>query len=348
MGLKDAYQPFFKIGAAISEGALADSFALQNVTEEYNSITCENDMKPENLLDEEENCSDPAKYNTNPAVRFEKAAKYLAFAKEHGIGMRGHTLVWHHQTPEWFFMRDYSTRKDAELADRDTMLARMESYIRSVLEYVQTIWPGVIYAWDVVNEAIDNEEMRDSLWTKTIGEDFVLHAFRFARKYADEGVALFYNDYDTFLPGKRNAICKKILQPLLQEKLVDGMGMQTHLTMETALEDYGDSLCCFGALPLQIQITEMDIHNADPSEYSMKMLAKRYGELFTLFLKVKRDNKANITGVTFWGLSDEMSWLSGFRGEKSYPLLFDGQLNPKEAYRMVKRCIDDKLQTETI
>ena len=335
MSLKESYQFCFKMGAAIPRQVLKDEPVLRHIAQEYDSITCENDMKPENLLDAEANRKEPERYERSPAVTFEKIDPYMEYAKKNGIGMRGHTLVWHNQTPRWFFAKDYRNEEDAPLADRETMLARMESYIRTVMTYVQQKWPGVIYAWDVVNEAVVEEGLRESFWTGTVGQDFVLQAFRFARKYSDGSAALFYNDYDTFLPWKREAIYDLILRPLLEEGLVDGMGMQTHLTMETDLGEYEKSLRYYGALPLQVQITELDIHNTDPSEESMERLAQRYESLFDQLVKARKDKAADLTGVTFWGLQDDMSWLTAFRKERSYPLLFDGQLKPKKAYYAV-------------
>ena len=103
MSLKEVYQPYFKIGAAVGENAFGRPAALYHLRQEYDSITCENDMKPEKLLDEKENRRDPGKYDRDPAVNPEAARKYLEYAKENGMRMRGHTLVWHNQTPRWFF-----------------------------------------------------------------------------------------------------------------------------------------------------------------------------------------------------------------------------------------------------
>lgn len=341
MSLRESYHQFFKMGAAVPGRIFGDEVILAHIVEEYDSITCENDMKPMFLLDEARNCAEPEKYGRCPAVKFDTIERYMDFARDKGLGVRGHTLVWHNQTPRWFFTEGYSKEEDAPLADRDTMLARLENYIHDVLDYIQKRWPGVIYAWDVVNEAIDNGGLRESLWTKTVGEDFVIQAFRFARKYADSKVSLFYNDYDTFVPWKRDAICERILNPLLEEGLVDGMGMQAHLTMETDLGEFEKSLKCFGALSLQVQITELDIHNTDPSEASMDALAKRYEQLFRIFLESKKEGKADVTGVTFWGLHDGITWLTFFRKEKSYPLLFDEKIQPKKAYEAVLHAVKE-------
>lgn len=336
MSLKKAYAPYFKIGVAVPAFALRDPKAVEELCSQYDSFTCENEMKPQYLLDRKENQKNSKERDRSPAVRFDGIRGILDFAVERGLKMRGHTLVWHGQTPWWFFREGYAEEQDAPLADRETMLARMESYIRSVLTFFQEEYPGLIYAWDVVNEAVNDGNLRQSLWTKTIGEDYILYAFRFARKYSAPGVALFYNDYTTYEPWKREIICERILKPLQAEGLIDGMGMQSHLLMdEPAMEQYEEALLAYGALGLQVQVTELDVHNADPSPASMDALAARYRELFSLLVRAKKEGKANITNVTLWGLNDDLTWLTGFRREKSYPMLFDGNFAPKKAYHEV-------------
>ena len=328
MSLKSVYHPYFKIGAAVPAKAFSDARAQEALLCQYDSFTCENEMKPQHLLDEEENRRNPEAHDRCPAVSFQGIRVALDFARENGMKMRGHTLVWHNQTPRWFFTESYSDREDAPLVDRETMLARLEGYIRSVLCFVQEEYPGIIYAWDVVNEAVEDGALRRSWWTETVGEDFILQAFRFARKYCAPGVDLFYNDYDTFVPWKRDVICEQILKPLMAEGLVDGIGMQSHMTMQTpSLKEYEKAVSIFGALGLQVQVTELDIHNPDPSRPSMEALAARYREVFTILTRAKKEGLADITGVTFWGMQDEDSWLTGFRKVRSYPLLFaDGFL----------------------
>ena len=345
MNLKTAYEPYFKIGAAISRFNLHTPAHMALLKEQFNSFTCENDMKPMYYLDGKENKLHPQEHNLSPALTFQAAIPYLEFAKENGISMRGHTLVWHNQTPKWFFHENYNVAM--QLADRETMLSRLENYIHGVLSFVQENYPGVIYAWDVVNEAIDEGDFRKSLWLKTVGRDFVIKAFEFARKYADPKVVLFYNDYETALEWKRDLIIKEILIPLKEKGLVDGMGMQSHLLMDHPDPgQYEKSLHMYGQLGLQIQITELDLHNADPSEESMHQLAMRYQKFFEILVEAKKTGKANVTAVTFWNLLDENSWLSGFRREKSYPLLFCGKCEAKEAYYAVLKVVVDEDQID--
>ncbi len=346
MSLKQVYEPYFKIGTSVSRRNMRSEAALQELKKQYSSFTAENDMKPMFILDEQANTENPEKYNTNPAVHFDSAIPYLEFAKESGLTLRGHNLVWHFQTPFWFFRERYSKDENAPLADRETMLARMESYIKSVLEFVQTEYPGVIKAWDVVNEAMEeNEEdcwRKKSFWYQTVGEDFVLYAFRFARKYAAEGVKLFYNDYNTFMPFKRDKICELILEPLLKEKLIDGIGMQAHLLlMDGILQDFEKALHRFGSMGLEVHLTELDIHCTDSSEKGMKALAGAYAQLFRMLLEAKQKGLADVTSVTFWGMKDDESWLTGFRKEQSYPLLFGENYALKEAYHAVVKVAEE-------
>ncbi len=331
MTLKKAFEKFFKIGAAISARNLYTPAHMKLLTEQFNSFTCENDMKPMYMIDPVKNRAEGAKYNTSPALCFDTARPYLEFAKKAGIAMRGHTLVWHNQTPEWFFHEEYNPA--LPFASRELILERLENYIKGVLGFVQEEYPGIIYAWDVVNEAIDEHDMRNSVWLKRVGRDFVLKAFEFARKYAAPGVSLFYNDYETAEEWKRDLIISEILKPLMERGLVDGMGMQSHLLMDHPDPGaYDRALRMYGALGLEVQITELDMHNNDPSDASMKALGERYAEFFRILLNAKKEGAANITSVTFWNLLDENSWLTGFRRETSYPLLFHGKCEAKQAY----------------
>ena len=207
--LKDLYKDDFYIGCCVP-----DSFVTSPVEEprtlllnQFNSITCENEMKPENVLDAATTLADPEKYNESPALDFTKAITILDFAKENNLKMRGHTLVWHSQTPDWFFYENYDT--SANLASRELMLKRLENYIKGVFEFVNTNYPGMFYAFDVANECVDDSNnLRESNWTKTIGPDFLEYAFKYARQYAGDDIKLFYNDYNEYDSGKRTRSSK--------------------------------------------------------------------------------------------------------------------------------------------
>lgn len=339
MNLKEAFAPYFKIGVATAIPDITTPANIELIRREYSSMTCENHMKPMFILDWKENLEHPDVHDLEPAVTFENCRAFLDFAKENNIPMRGHTLGWHNQTPKWFFHEGYN--EELPLASRDTMIARLQNYIKAVFAYINKEYPNLIYAWDVFNEIVDEGAFRQSLWTETIGEDFFIFAFEAARKYSTPGTQLFYNDYETAQDWKRDFIYEKVLTPLLDRGIVDGMGMQSHLTMDHPdFADYKFALEKYGSTGLIIHVTELDIHNNDNSEESMKALADRYAQLFTILLDAKKSGKANVECVTFWNLLDEESWLTGFRKETSYPLLFHKECEPKEAYYAVLKTAE--------
>ena len=335
--LKTAYIKDFKIGAAVNtwqlEGAGAYAKAKALITNQFNSITMENQMKPESLLSKENQTRGT---DTNVLINEEILRKVLKLASDNGLKLRGHTLVWHSQTPEWFFHKDYNV--DKSLVSKDVMRQRMESYIKKVLTYCQENYPGVVYAWDVVNEAVnDDGTMRTSSnWYKVYGDaGYVTDAFTFARKYADKDVKLFLNDYNEYAAAKRDRIYQ-VVKDLYDKGLCDGVGMQSHYSMtsptiaavKVAIQKYNQ----IDPGKIEIQLTELDIHNTFRTAADQKSVATKYQSLFNMLVDSRRNQKINITGVTFWGLTDGDSWLSDFKGETSYPLLFGADYAAKSAY----------------
>lgn len=334
--LKEVYKDLFSMGVAVTAGEISPN-RKELIRQQFNSLTPGNELKPDSLLDYETCISDP-RYDDNPAVNFAKAEHILEFAKEAGIPVRGHTLVWHSQTPRWFFAENYSKDADAPLVSKELMLKRMENYIKQVLFYTQTNYPGLIYAWDVVNEAINPDggdenglRTKDSLWYQVIGPEFIEKAFEYARKYAGSDVKLFYNDYNTEDKGKMRHIINLVKR--LQEKgLIDGIGLQNHISVDSpSLIDIDASIREYGELGLEIHITELDMSLKENSEEEFLRQASRYKRLFMFIKNLDESDAANITNVTFWGLSDDISWLNK-PGEPNYPLLFDGYLLQKPAF----------------
>ena len=329
--LKEAFDGDFKVGVTTTSGYLSEEDRVAQIKGNFNSITMENEMKPESLLDWEG--SEKSK-DGMPAIKEETLEKALKAAQEAGIPLRGHTLVWHSQTPEWFFSKKYDPSKG--YVDKATMKKRMESYIKQVLSYCKENYPGVVYAWDVVNEAVgdDGNYRTESMWYETYGDfSYITDAFTFARKYAEEGTKLFLNDYNEYIAQKRDLLYAKVVE-LYDAGLLDGVGMQSHWDMdfpsvdlfETALEKYAS------IDGIEIQLTEIDMHNTDDSEEGLKKQAERYKEFFDVITKMKREGKANSTSVPFWGLKDGESGLSGSKGETSYPLLFTDDMEKKPCY----------------
>lgn len=329
--LKDAFQNDFSVGVAVKMAAVNDDAEMEFVGRNFNSITMENDMKPESLLDWE--ASEKSK-DGMPEIRKEHLGRVLGMAKEKGMKLRGHCLVWHSQTPEWFFSKDFEPSKG--LVDKETMKKRMEVYLQKVLTYCQDNFPGVVYAWDVVNEAMaDGGGYRtESNWYQTYGdESYITDAFTFARKYAASEVKLFYNDYNEYVPAKRDLIVE-LLKDLRGKGLVDGMGMQSHWDMSfPSVDMLGQALEEYGKIDgMEIQFTEIDMHNTDNSKEGLQKQAERYKQFFETILRADRTGTANVTNVTFWGMDDEVTWLSGFKGETSYPLLFDADHKEKPCF----------------
>lgn len=323
--LKTYFEDKFKIGAAINTRTIKEEAPL--LKEQFNSITAENEMKFEEIQ--------PLKGQFN----FEISDQFLNFAEENGMGLRGHTLVWHNQTPDWFF-------KDEEGNDvtRDVLLERMKEHIETVVGR----YKGRIYAWDVVNEAISDEEgvfLRPSKWLDIIGEDFLDHAFKFAHA-VDPEAKLFYNDYNESSPEKREKIYTLISGMKARGVPIHGMGMQAHWNLyDPSLKDIEDAIVRYSELGVEIHVTEMDVSVfkfddkrtdlTEPTPEMETLQAERYEAFFDLFKK----HASKITSVTFWGVSDRYTWLNDFpvRGRKNWPFLFDGNNEPKEAFKAITK-----------
>ena len=334
--LAKRYEGIFTVGAAVSPTVLKDERAAALVAGHFNSLTCENQMTAEAVLDR--SASIRSKDNTRAKLNFSNPGPALSFAQAHGMQVRAHTLVWHNQTPRWFFAENWSNMPSAPLVDRDTMLLRLENYIRDEMTYVNGKYPGVVCAWDVVNEAIDpgtghpsGIRTDENLWYEVIGEDYVEWAFTFARKYAEPDQKLFYSDYDCAKAEKTEPLYA-LLKTLREKGLLDGLGMQSHVGLDSpALTEYETALTRYASLGLTIHVTELDIASADGTALGQMLLACRYRELFALLERLKTESGYDIGNVTVWGLKDDQSWLNK-PDEKKYPLLFDQDYRCKPAF----------------
>lgn len=329
------YEGLFKIGAAVSPMWLKSDAAVSVITRNFNSLTCENEMKADFVMDHKKTVA--AGDKTRVALNFQRADTALSFARENGMTMRAHTLVWHSQVPRWFFSANYEKGENSPLASRDVMEKRMENYIHDVMDYVNTQYPGVVYAWDVVNEAIEPGDRHpnglrtaNNLWYQAIGDDFVELAFTYARKYAAPEQKLFYNDYNCYQKNKLYLI-RSLLKSLSDKGLVDGLGMQGHIGMDTSLTDFEEAITLYSSLPIELQVTELDIKTEDNSLLGQMALASKYRRLFSMLARLKERAGINITSVTFWGITDDRSWLNN-REHSYYPLLFNADLTLKAAF----------------
>jgi len=340
-----AVQSNMSLGVAINTYQLNDPNTSKIVKSEFNSITMENEMNPDSLLNQSQSQKDST---GEPSINTSKLDVVLKAAKDNGIKLRGHTLVWHSQTPDWFFREGY--KDTGAYVIKEVMLTRMENYIKNVITYCQDNYPGVIYCWDVVNEAVNHQSggirSEGSNWYKVIGEEFIEKAFVYARKYANPDVKLFYNDYDEYIPDKRDTIYE-VCKSLKEKGLLDGIGMQSHwdltgtkaiprTTPFPCLKEVKETILKFASIPgVEIQLTEVDTHCNDNSVEGQKALANYYKVMFDMIFHLDQTGKANITGVTVWGLSDATTWLTGFKGETSYPVLFDANNKRKVCYNAI-------------
>lgn len=334
-GIKEYWADQVLIGCAISSNQLLGKKFTDLVVKNFNSITCENEMKADSILDRNGSVSqgDPL----HAKLHFGGADKVMSFAMANGIKVRAHNLIWHSQTPRWFFAVDYSNKQDAPLVDRETMIARMENYIHDEMEHFNTRYPGVIYAWDVVNEAIEpakcdeNGLRTESLWYQVVGPDYIELAFTFARQYADPDQKLFYNDYNEFQTVKRNYIVK-LINKLKEKGIIDGMGMQSHLGVTSpSLLDLMDSIRAYCEAGVTVHLTELDFTSEDPSVKGQMILAARYKIIFNMVKRMREEYGYDVENVTVWGVHDGSTWLTD-KKRICYPLLFTREFEPKAAF----------------
>ncbi len=343
--LKEAYQGLFTIGTAVTGRQLTnanDVNMLNHVVEQYDSITMENEMKPSAILGNratfEDNSFDrstlPESYKetTVPKLNFSTVDQCLAAAQSKGLKMRGHTLVWHSQTPSWFFKVDYSDSQP--LVSKEVMDARMEFYIKSVMTHVQTKYPDIVYAWDVCNEVFTNDGSNSydtalrgsnpgaagesSNWYSIYQSDeFIINAFQYASEVKDENVSLFYNDYNEYMPSKTDNIVT-LATKLYEKGTIDGIGMQSHIDLTyPSAEEVKEAIDKFAAIgdgALEIQLTELDVtlNFFGGTSGTFEKQTAYYRDLMHMLVKAKRDEHINITNVTLWGFYDEMSWRREF------------------------------------
>lgn len=324
-GLKVYYSDFFPVGASVGPSNLTGDESIL-LKKEFNSITAENAMKPGPIHPSE---------NT---YFWTDADKIVDFAVANGMKVRGHTLCWHQQTSAWMFL-------DASggTVTKDVLLQRLKDHIKTVVSR----YKGKVYAWDVVNEAIDDDNSkiyRESSWYNICGEEYIAKAFQWAHE-ADPDALLFYNDYNTESASKRDKIFN-MLKKLLDAGIpVHGIGLQGHWSIYWPLEtDILSSISKFSSLGIKVQITELDVSVYSSSAnfsvrtpgddaFTSEMEQKQINFYKTIFRDF-RTNKNVINGVTFWNISDRHSWLDNFpvANRKNYPLLFDKDLKPKKAY----------------
>lgn len=339
--LQEAFQGDFLIGAAINAAQITgQDFRGDELLEtQFNSISPENALKWEIV------------HPQSDRYDFDLADKYVAFGEKHHMFIVGHNLVWHNQVPAWVFRDD-----KGNLIGRDALLARMRDHIHTVVGR----YKGRIQSWDVVNEALnDDGTLRQSLWYKIIGPDYIEKAFQYAHE-ADPQAQLTYNDYNLENTAKRNGAIALIKKLKADGVPITSVGLQGHdsLTWPTA-EQEDATISAFAGLGVKVAISELDINvlpsaghqptadvtlniQQDPKlnpyvdglpDSVQQELARRYADLFQVFLK----HRDAVTRVTFWGVTDGDSWLNNWpiKGRTNYPLLFSRNGEPQLALQAV-------------
>ena len=321
--LKDVYAGLFDFGTAVTYPEAVDDARMAFYRQQFNSMTPGNELKPDSVLDVKRSRELSADDPTAVAVHFDAARPLLDFCRDNGVKLHGHVLVWHNQTPEAFFHEGYNTF--SPWVSREVMLGRLENYIRLVMEYMGENYPGVVVSWDVVNEAIDDQtgELRTSMWTRIVGDDYIERAFEYARKYAPEGTLLYYNDYNTALEPKQTGIVK-LLETLAAQGTIDGYGFQMHHDVAfPSMSQIEHSLERVAALGLRLRVSELDVTVPDNTEASFERQAGYYAGVMRLILKYQDQMDA----VQVWGVTDDLSWRA-----RQFPLLFDADFQPKPAF----------------
>jgi endo-1,4-beta-xylanase len=341
-GLKDVFKDDFLIGTAVDGRTVTDATTplAQLVGREFNAITPTNMMKWGPLEPRE------------GEWQWAGPDRLVEFGTAHGMTVVGHTLVWHSQTPRWLFVDEQGAP-----VSKARLLSRIETRIQTLVGR----YKGRVAIWDVVNEAIDEDEKgwRQSPFLTIAGPEFVERAFRLAHE-ADPKATLLYNDYNEHNPGRRRFLVEVLRDYKRRGVPIHGVGFQGHVGLEYPdLAEYEKSLQAIAAEGLPVHITELDVDvlprasgytgaeistnfalseklnpwkTGLPAEVDARLTA-RYRQLFELFLKYRE----TIARVSTWGTHDGESWKNNFpvRGRTNYPLLFDRDLRPKAAYASI-------------
>ena len=339
VGLKDAYKDYFTIGVALNQRNVSDDAQKALVIKQFNSVTAENDWKPGEIHPKE------------GVWNFERADKIADFCRQNGIKMRGHCLCWHSQFADWMF-----TDKKGKPVTKEVFYQRLREHIHTVVNR----YKDVVYAWDVVNEAMADDNQfgprfgfgrpgqepspyRQSRHFQLCGDEFIAKAFQFARE-ADPNTLLFYNDYSCVDEGKRERIYNMVKKMKDAGVPIDGIGMQGHYNIYFPSEEQLEkAIVRFKEIVKHINITELDLRMNNESggqlmfsrgeakpmpEYMGTLQTDQYARLFKVF----RKHADVIDNVTFWNLGDKDSWL----GVNNHPLPFDENYRPKACFRAIR------------
>lgn len=327
--LKDTVS--FPVGVAIDSRETTGSFSdlLQH---HFNQITHENHMKPEAWYDADRN------FRIHP-----EAQLVMDYAQANGIRVYGHTLLWHQQTPDWFFQRDDGTPLTNAPADQEILRTRLRNHIFNVAQTLHYLYgdfgspTNPLVAFDVVNEVISDapepDGLRRSAYYNILGPSYIEDAFiwanqafnvDFAAPGSNRPVALVINDYNTEQSDKRARLYALVADLLDRNIPVDVVGHQFHASLSTPVQTFDATLTAFEDLPVMQAVTELDVMTGTPVDQA-KIIEQGY--FYRDAFRIFRAHAGSIYSVTLWGLHDGRSWRSS-----NAPLLFDSQLAAKPAY----------------
>lgn len=345
--LKNAFKNKFYIGTAMSLPQIhgTEVKSVEIIKKQFSSIVAENCMKSMFLQPQE------------GKFFFDDADKFVAFGEQNKMFIIGHTLIWHSQLPKWFFID-----KDGKDVSAEVLKQRMKNHITTVV----TRYKGRVKGWDVVNEAImEDGSYRKSKFYEILGEEFIPLAFQYAHE-ADPNAELYYNDYNEWYPEKVQTVSKMVENLKSRGIRIDGVGMQTHVGLDTPkLDEYEKAIVAYAANGIKVNVTEMEIsalpspwgtsaNVSDTVEYHAKMnpytaglpenikieWENRYLDFFRLFIK----HQDKIRRVTLWGTTDSQSWKNDFpvKGRTDYPLLFDRNDQAKPVVEKIVQLTKEK------
>ena len=306
-----------KIGTAVSSWQLDDPQFASVLIRNFNLITPENEMKFELLSPA------PGEYD------FSGADKIIAFAKKHGISVRGHTLVWTNQLPKWLVNGNFS---------RDELIIILHNHIDTVVSHYR----GQVSYWDVVNESLapDGSISQDNFWMQHIGPEYIELAFRWAHE-ADPNALLFYNEANAEGKGLKADGLFMLANMLITQGIpLHGIGFEMHtgLGWSPKPDELAINIQRLADLGLEIHITEMDVRIIEPASLEdLYEQAKIYAEIVQTCL-----DATNCTAYSTWGLTDTLSWIPHIYPGTGSPLLFYGDYTPKPAYYAIQKVLEIK------
>lgn len=377
-------------GTAIMLSEISDDTLMELVEKHFNAVTFGNELKPDALFNyqidgnsvptktitfEGEELQVPIVNDAGDSLDFSRADamadKILAWNNAHPdqkIRIRGHVLVWHSQTQEWFFHENYDITKP--YVNKETMNRRLEWFISSVFDHyfgeaANGKYDGLFYGWDVVNEAVIGNTYRtdkvsaaeslseirhgnnSSWWHVYESNEFIINAFKYANKYAPENVELYYNDFGETDNTKCEGIVKLINDVKSAEGTrLDAFGMQAHYNVDGfSAAQFKSVAKKYAQAAGKVQLTELDFKasstydgTAATKESEYTKMAYCHKNLYEAIKALKAEG-ANVSGITVWGVIEPNSWLhsqsnlgGGASGSAQCPLLFDGNYKAKPAY----------------